>query len=39
MWRIEQYFWDTDHLTSEGHEVVAEELFEYLVAKNIIKRE
>ncbi len=39
MWRIEQYFWDEDHLTSEGHEVVAEELFEYLVAKNIIKRE
>ena len=39
MWRIEQYFWDEDHLTSEGHEVVAEELFEYLVAKNIISSE
>jgi len=36
MWRIEQYFWDEDHLTSLGHEVVAEALFEYLTAKNII---
>ena len=39
MWRIQQYFWDEDHLTNEGNDVVAEELFEYLVAKNIIKRE
>jgi lysophospholipase L1-like esterase len=38
-WRIDQYFWDEDHFTSQGHEVVAEELFEYLVAKNIISTE
>jgi lysophospholipase L1-like esterase len=37
-WRIERYFYDDDHLTPRGHELVAEKLLAYLEAHGFVRR-
>jgi hypothetical protein len=37
-WRIDEYFYDEDHFTSEGNAIVAEELFRFLGEKRIVER-
>jgi len=36
-WRIDKYFFDADHLTSEGNAVVADALFEFLCEQGIVE--
>ena len=37
-WRIDEYFYDEDHFTSEGNAIIAEELFRFLGEKGIVER-
>lgn len=37
-WRIDEYFYDEDHFTSEGNAIVARELFRFLGEKGIVER-
>lgn len=37
-WRIDEYFYDEDHFTSEGNAIVAEELFKFLAEKGIVEQ-